>query len=98
MNGRKYKADRRGKAKDRRRRQLWLLAYFGDGTTAPCTHCGISVTFGTMQQDRIIPGGPYNRTNIQPSCGPCNLRRGDSPKTPYPPSLPVHPTREYTPR
>jgi 5-methylcytosine-specific restriction endonuclease McrA len=78
--------DQRGKAADRRRRKLWMLWKFGDGTTAPCVHCGTTLTFGTMHQDRIIPGGPYNRANVQPSCESCNMRRGDSPITPYPAS------------
>jgi hypothetical protein len=77
--------DKRGKAHDRRRRKLWLLAVYGDHETAPCVHCGKGLTFETIQQDRIIPGGSYARGNIQPSCGPCNMRRGDSPITPYTP-------------
>jgi 5-methylcytosine-specific restriction endonuclease McrA len=61
-----------------------MLWKFGDGQQAPCVHCGKGLTFDTMEQDRIVPGGPYNRTNIQPSCRPCNERRGDSPITPFP--------------
>ena len=76
--------DKRGKAADRRRRKRWLLAMFGDGTAAPCTHCGGSLSFATIEADRIIPGGSYARHNIQPACRPCNVRRGDSPITPYP--------------
>lgn len=76
--------DRRGSAEDRRRRKLWLIAYYGNGTTVDCIHCGKGLDFSTVEQDRIIPGGPYNRKNIQPSCRPCNVRRGDSPVTPYP--------------
>lgn len=81
--------DKRGKAADRRRRKLWLLAYFGDCTHAPCTHCGIELDFRTIESDRIIPGGSYARSNIQPSCRPCNIRRGDSPTNPYPVTLPA---------
>jgi len=80
--------DRRGRAADRRKRKLWMLAMFGDRTTCPCVHCGKSLTFETIEQDRIIPGGGYSRTNVQPSCGPCNNRRGNSPITPYPPTMP----------
>lgn len=76
--------DKRGKAADRRRRRVWLLAMFGDHTTCPCTHCGRPLTIETLEVDRIVPGGSYARHNIQPSCGPCNLLRGDSPVTPYP--------------
>lgn len=75
--------DKRGRAADRRRRKTWMLAFFGPN----CVHCGCELTFATAEQDRIIPGGPYNRQNIQPSCRPCNIRRGDSPITPFPPSL-----------
>jgi 5-methylcytosine-specific restriction endonuclease McrA len=76
--------DKRGKASDRRRRKVWMLAWFGDGTAAPCTHCGESLSFATIEADRIIPGGSYARTNIQPACRSCNVARGDSPITPYP--------------
>jgi len=76
--------DKRGKAADRRRRKVWMLAYYGNGTTAPCTHCGCELDVQTIEQDRIIPGGSYARSNIQPSCRSCNVRRGDSPITPFP--------------
>lgn len=88
--------DKRGKAKDRARRKTWMLWKFGDGTTAPCVHCGHGLDFTSVEQDRIIPGGSYARTNIQPSCRPCNIRRGDSPVTPYPPTLPAHGGAAYT--
>jgi 5-methylcytosine-specific restriction endonuclease McrA len=76
--------DKRGRAADPRRRKHKLLHWFGDGTTAPCVHCGVKLTWDTLEQDRIIPGGPYRMSNLQPSCGPCNRRRGDSPITPFP--------------
>jgi 5-methylcytosine-specific restriction endonuclease McrA len=76
--------DKRGKARDRRRRKLWLLAMHGNGDSCPCVHCGKTLTFDSLQQDRIIPGKSYARTNVQPSCAPCNIRRGDSPITPFP--------------
>jgi 5-methylcytosine-specific restriction endonuclease McrA len=81
--------DKRGKAADRRRRKTWMLAMFGDTATAPCIHCGKGLDFKTIEADRIIPGGSYARQNIQPSCRPCNIRRGNSPITPYTPSLPA---------
>jgi 5-methylcytosine-specific restriction endonuclease McrA len=84
MNYRKGKPDRRGKAKDRQIRKQKLLWRFGDGTTCPCVHCGEALTAETLEQDRIIPGGSYAMHNIQPSCGPCNKARGDSPITPFP--------------
>jgi hypothetical protein len=64
-----------------------MLAWFGDGTIAPCTHCECDLDITSIEADRIIPGGSYARRNIQPSCGPCNRNRGDSPITPY---RPVH--------
>ena len=85
MNYRKGKPDRRGKASDRRRSKIWLLWKFGDGETAPCVHCGKGLTFETLERDRIVPGGSYARHNIQPSCRPCNIGRGDSPVTPWRP-------------
>lgn len=81
--------DKRGKAIDRRKRKVWMLWRFGDGNTAPCVHCGKGLDFTTIEADRIIPGGPYARSNVQPSCRPCNIRRGNSPLTPYPVTLPA---------
>ena len=80
--------DKRGKAADRRRRKQWMLAMFGDHNTAPCVHCGKGLDYSTIEADRIKPGGSYARTNIQPSCRPCNVRRGNSPITPYKPAMP----------
>jgi hypothetical protein len=88
--------DKRGKASDRRARKVWMLWKFGDGTTAPCVHCSKGLDYGTIEADRIIPGGSYARTNVQPSCRPCNIRRGNSPVTPYIPSLPAAGGAAYT--
>ncbi len=71
--------DARGKARDRRKRKVWMLHMFGDGQTCECTHCGVELDFDSIQQDRIIAGGSYNRSNIQPSCALCNIRRSDTP-------------------
>lgn len=68
--------DRRGSAKDRRRRKQWMLETWGDGRSCPCTHCGAPLSFETVEADRIEPGGSYRRTNVQPSCRGCNLERG----------------------
>ena len=81
--------DPRGSSDDRLRRKLWMLAMFGDRESCPCTHCGCKLTLTTLEADRIVPGGSYKRTNIQPSCGPCNRLRGDSPITPYRPHVTV---------
>lgn len=69
----------RGNSEDRRRRRAWLLNEFGDGETAPCAFCGISLNDETITVDRIIPGvlgGRYVRGNIRPACGTCNERDG----------------------
>lgn len=87
MNGRAGKPDRRPGSKDRYRLKLWIMHKFGDGSTVACVHCNKGLSINEVERDRIVPGGPYNRKNVQPSCPPCNRRRGDSPITPYPPAL-----------
>lgn len=69
--------DRRGNAKDRKARKIFLLNKFGNGEFAPCVHCGEQLTFETLQADRIIPGGSYRRANVQPSCARDNRERGN---------------------
>lgn len=71
------KDDKRGNSRDRAARRAWMLRTFGDGTTCPCVHCGVSLTDATMQADRIVPGGSYRRSNVQPACGGCNRERGN---------------------
>jgi 5-methylcytosine-specific restriction endonuclease McrA len=92
-NYRKGQPDKRGGSDDRARRKSWMLHWFGDGTTCECVHCGRKLTKTSIEADRIIPGGSYARRNIQPSCGPCNRRRGDSPITPFRPTMPAMPGR-----
>jgi hypothetical protein len=51
----------------------------GNGETVPCVHqCGQMLDYSTVQADRIKPGGPYRRSNVQPSCAPCNKARSDN--------------------
>jgi 5-methylcytosine-specific restriction endonuclease McrA len=69
--------DMRPGAKVRRELRRWVLATFGDGITCNCVHCGTPLDNKMMQLDRIVPDGRYNRENIQPSCGSCNVRRRD---------------------
>lgn len=52
-----------------------MLSTWGDGVTCPCTWCELPVTVATVTADRLIPGGPYARWNIVPSCQPCNFGR-----------------------
>jgi len=84
MANRRKGHDPRGSSADRLRRKVKLLYWHGDGETCPCTHCGKDLTIETLQQDRIVPGGSYRMSNVQPSCQSCNLLRGNSPVTPFP--------------
>lgn len=70
--------EKRGNSSDRRRRKHWMLARWGDGHTAPCTHCGCDLVYETIEADRIVPGGSYRRENIQPACRQCNAARSDN--------------------
>lgn len=72
----------RGDSSQRRKRKQYLLDKFGDGTTAPCSFCGIDLIFDTVTVDRHpIPGcqgGTYAPDNIRPACMPCNSKHGGS--------------------
>lgn len=69
--------EKRGNVYDRDARKTWMLNTFGDGHECQCVHCGRQLTRNTVEADRIIPGGSYRRSNIQPSCRRCNARRGN---------------------
>lgn len=69
--------DKRGNAAQRRARKGYLLTLWGDGISCPCSYCGHSLVSATLEADRIIAGGSYARTNVIPSCGPCNKTRSD---------------------
>jgi hypothetical protein len=78
------KRAKRGSVYDRHSRKRWLVGtespFGGNGTHVPCVHgCGTILSYETVQADRVIPGGSYARHNIQPSCGPCNIARGNNP-------------------
>lgn len=71
----------RGGSEDRRKRKLWLLGEFGDGSQAACSFgCGATVTMANITVDRFpVPGcqgGTYARGNIRPACPSCNSSRG----------------------
>lgn len=70
--------DRRGSYLDRARRKLFLLFEFGNGEYVGCVHCKTTLTYETVESDRIIPGGSYRRDNIQPACRRCNAQRSDN--------------------
>lgn len=70
----------RGSADSRRVRKQWLIDTYGDGYTAPCSHCRVELDFGTITVDRIVPGilgGTYVRCNIRPACMTCNSLDGN---------------------
>lgn len=73
-------SNERGNTRTRRQRRQWLLDTFGDGETAPCYRCGEELDDSTVQADRIkagMDGGTYERGNIRPACGPCNIATGN---------------------
>lgn len=72
--------DRRGSARNRRARKRWMLKTFGDGITCTCWLCGVELTYLTVTADRIVPGGPYRRSNIAPACMGCNIARSNAPE------------------
>lgn len=78
----------RGSSKDRAARRAWLVTpaagWGGNGQMAPCALglpvCQGWVTVATMHVDRIIcgaDGGRYVRSNIRPTCAPCNQSRSN---------------------
>jgi 5-methylcytosine-specific restriction endonuclease McrA len=71
--------EKRGSSYQRRARKVWMLSAFGDGTTCKCVHCGVSLTFATVEADRKVPGGSYRRENVQPACRRCNAQRSNNP-------------------
>lgn len=66
-----------------------MLAEHGNGVICPCAWCGTLLaaragylTIGRrrlpiqrLEQDRIIPGGPYAYWNVLPACRACNHAR-----------------------
>lgn len=72
-------SDKRGPAHQRRQRRVWLLTTYGDGTTAHCWLCDVSIDSATLTVDRLVAGGSYAHWNIRPACLPCNIGRSDRP-------------------
>lgn len=72
--------DKRGNCRDREARRRWMKSpeagFGGNGETVPCVHCGIDLHH--PEADRIVPGGTYARTNVQPACRGCNLGRSNN--------------------
>lgn len=86
--GRTDGQDKRGNSKDRAARRAYLLSpqagFGGNGEVVPCalgivSSCSMLVDNSTMEVDRIVPGalgGRYIRSNIRPTCRPCNETAG----------------------
>jgi hypothetical protein len=55
-----------------------MLSQWGDGDKCPCVHCGLVLNYDSVEADRIVPGGSYCRSNVQPSCRACNLSRSNN--------------------
>lgn len=76
--------DKRGSARDRQRRRLWLLANHDLDLGPERARCRLTlsrwcqavVDYATLSVDRIEPGGTYARHNIQPACKPCQDLQG----------------------
>jgi len=74
----RHGGDKRGNSAARRARKEWMLTVWGNGEQCPCVHCHNTVTYRTVEADRIVPGGPYRRDNVQPACRACNLARSNN--------------------
>ncbi len=82
LGANKYRKNLVGNSKDRAKRRQALINEFGDGSTCPCIYCGLKITHGTLEQDKILTtaqGGRYRLPNLVPACGECNKQRGDMP-------------------
>ena len=72
--------EKRGNSRDRYARKTWMLATFGDGRKCKCIHCNCTLVRKTLEADRIVPGGSYKHSNIQPACRNCNVARNNDPE------------------
>lgn len=77
--------DKRGSARNRAARRVWLLKEFDPDLgpdKARCHLFGLSdrclqyVDINTLTVDRIEPGGSYTHDNIRPACTPCQNKQG----------------------
>jgi 5-methylcytosine-specific restriction endonuclease McrA len=69
--------EKRGNSTDRAHRKVWMLFEFGNGEYVRCTHCGRVLDYDTVEADRIVPGGSYGHSNVQPACRKCNAERSN---------------------
>lgn len=70
--------EHRGNSTDRANRKVWMLFEFGNGEYVLCVHCNTTLTYDTVEADRIVPGGSYARCNVQPACRRCNAARSNN--------------------
>lgn len=77
--------EKRGNSYDRARRRAWLLATFDTDLGPEVARCHLKladdrchgyVDAYTLTVDRIVSGGTYCRSNIRPSCTPCQNLQG----------------------
>lgn len=76
--------DRRGSNHHRKLRKLWMLRTFDPDLGPDLARCQLKlseacvgqVSFLTVTADRIVPGGSYAHSNIQPACRPCQHTQG----------------------
>jgi len=77
-------SNQRGGSAARAARRRWLVEVFGDGEFVDCAlravpGCWVAMTEWSVWVDRILPGargGTYERGNIRPACGPCQIHTG----------------------
>ena len=76
--------DKRGSAKSRRARKRWLLATFDPELGPDQARCRLVLSdrclglldFATVTSERVDMGGSYARSNVVPSCAPCQSLQG----------------------
>jgi len=74
----RHGGEKRGNSTDRRNRKNWMLRTWGDGEKCLCVFCAAMLDYDSVEADRIQPGGPYVRSNVQPACRSCNLSRSNN--------------------
>jgi hypothetical protein len=74
----------RGSSYTRRRRREWLVEEYGDGEFVACFLQRSPLCLYVLDKDNVSPdrqvlgvnGGSYARSNILPSCLPCQCDQG----------------------
>lgn len=76
--------DRRGSAKSRRARKVWMLATFDPDLGPDQARCRLVLSdrclgildHSTITPDRLVLGSGYDRAGIQPACRNCQNVQG----------------------